>query len=282
MLWTACASHPAPAPNGGAAGDASDGGKPSMPQASCPAGPARNAAPAPLDLGTVTAQFVDEQGQPALVGRVQVCGIDICRDATASTSDSGKLVKVMAEALDAPACKFGDGLDWAELLVPLSAGDNALGTLMTARLPDVASAERFEPGKSVSSNGMTLSLDASAQIKANSLDYETEPQQQSFRAVELPQAALAQLGQDFVVGFGLSPLDTVICPSPALTLTNTVQLAAGTELELYLLGLNASGHWAAYGSWQKVGEGRVSDDGETLEFPDGVPVLSAIGVRVKP
>lgn len=282
ILCAACASDPAPAPTPGAAGDTSDGGTPSTQVASCPAGPQQNAAPTPLDIGTVTAQFVDEQGKPALVGRVQVCGIDICRDATANTSDSGKLVKVMAEALDAPACKFGDGLDWAELLVPVTAGDNDLGTLMTARLPDLASAERFEPGQSVSSNGMTLSLDASAQIKVNSLDYETDEQQQSFRAVELPKAALEQLQQDFVVGFGLSPLDTVICPSPAITLNNSAKLAPGTPLELYLLGLNASGRWVAYGSWQKVGEGRVSDDGETLEFPDGVPVLSAIGVRVKP
>ena len=229
----------------------------------------------------MTAQFVDEHGDPALVGRVQVCGVDVCRDATANTSATGKLVKVMGEAVDAPACKFGDGLDWAELLVPVTAGDNDLGTLMTARLPDLASSERFEPGESVTSNGMTLTLAENAHVEANTLDYETDEQQMSFRAVELPADALAQLQQDFVVAFGLSPLDTTICPSPQITLKNNTDLRPGTELELYMLGLNAAGRWAAYGTWHKVGEGRVSDDGASLDFPDGVPVLSAIGVRVK-
>jgi hypothetical protein len=153
--------------------------------------------------------------------------------------------------------------------------------LMTARLPDLASAERFEPGESVSSNGMTLTLADNAHVETNTLDYETEEQQMSFRAVELPADALTQLQQDFVVAFGLSPLDTTICPNPQITLKNSADLPAGTELELYMLGLNAAGRWAAYGTWRKVGEGRVSDDGATLDFPDGVPVLSAIGVRVK-
>ena len=282
LLSAACASDPAEAPSiPGAGGDSSEGGTPGTTPLDCPSGPQRNGAPDPIEVGTVTARFVDEHGEPALVGRVQICGIDICRDATTNTSAAGELVKVMSEAVDAPACKFGDGLDWAELLVPITAGDNDLGTLVTARLPDLASAERFAPGRRVSSNGMTLTLAEDAYVETNTLDYETDEQQMSFRAVELPADALSQLQQDFVVAFGVSPLETTICPNPKLTMENNTALPPGTELELYILGLNAAGRWAAYGTWHKVGEGRVSDDGASLDFADGVPVLSAIGVRVK-
>ena len=83
------------------------------------------------------------------------------------------------------------------------------------------------PGKSVSSGGVTLTLDPSAKVVVNSLDYETE-EQRGFRAAALTGAALTQLGQDFVVAFGLSPLETRICPSPALSLENAAGLAAGT------------------------------------------------------
>jgi hypothetical protein len=83
------------------------------------------------------------------------------------------------------------------------------------------------------------------------------------------------------MAFALAPLETVICPSPALSIENTAELAAGTELELFVQGLDVSEEWAGYARWQKAGEGSVSDDGATLEFPDGVPVLTAIGVREK-
>jgi len=58
-------------------------------------------------------------------------------------------------------------------------------------------------------------------------------------------------------------------------------LPPGTALELFLLGLDVGEKWAPYSAWQKVGEGQVADDGATLEFPDGLPLLTVIGVREK-
>src|ERR1041384_3701612 len=98
----------------------------------------------------------------------------------------------------------------------------------------------------------------------------------------MPEGALELPDPEFVVGYALSPLETRICPNPALSLDNTPSLATGTELELYLLGLDAEEEFVPYARWQKVAEGRVSDDGSSLEFPDGVPLLTAVAVKVKP
>jgi hypothetical protein len=287
LLLAACSSSESKIPAGdggdsGAGGSSNtSGGKSGAAPAECPDGPGKHSDPSPVSIGSVTAQFVDELGQPTLVGRVQICGIDICRDVTAKVSESGRLATAIGESLDTPACKFGEGLDWAELLLPLEAGDLELGQLMTARLPSVAESDRFAPGKAISSGGVTLTLDELAVVQPNTLDYDTEELQQTFRAVALPKPALLQLKQDFVAGFGLAPLETQICPSPALRLQNDTGLTAGTELELYMAGLSAIEAWAPYATWQKIADGQVSDDGQSLEFPTGLPVLGTIGVKVK-
>jgi hypothetical protein len=210
---------------------------------------------------------------------VQICGKDICINAR--VGDDGKLGERVDQDLDSPACKFGDGLTWAKLALPLAEGDTELGTLTTARLPDFTEGVAFTPGQTITSGGVSLALDATAQVEIDTLTYEDESER-GFRAVTLPEPALTQLGQDFVAGFALAPVDTRICPSPALSLENTANLAPGAALELFLLGVDVVEAWAPYAGWQKVGEGQVSDDGATLEFPEGLPLLTTIGVREKP
>jgi hypothetical protein len=165
--------------------------------------------------------------------------------------------------------------------VRIEPGVNELGTLMTARLPGVDESPRFERGKTIASGAVTLTLAADAVVEPNTLDYETEQLQQTFRAVQLPEPAVNQLEPGFVAVFGLAPLDTSICPSPALSLPNTGELPPGTELELYGLGLSALEEWVPYGTWKKLGEGAVSEDGQSLDFPDGIAALTTIGVKVK-
>lgn len=231
-----------------------------------------------MEVGAITAQLVDERGEPTSAGLVQVCGKDVCTQANVGAS--GKLAETVGDTRDTPAVKFGDGFEWAKLTVLLAEGDNDLGTLTTVRLPAYENAAVLLPGESASSGGVTLTLADDARVEVNFLDYESE-EQQGFRAAALPAAALALLPQDFVQAYALSPLETHICPSPALILENTAELEPGTELELYLLGLDVEEEFAPYAGWQKIGEGAVSDDGATLEFPDGVPVLTAVGVKVK-
>lgn len=261
----------------GASGS-SNGGKAGAAEASCPAEPNHKTDPQSLLVGHVSGQLVDAQGQPTSAGLVQLCGKNLCINA--HVGDNGQLDETLARNLDSPACKFGDGLTWGKLALPLPAGDTDFGTLMTPRLPDFGDAPAFTPGETISSGGVTLSLASEARVELDTLTYEDETQR-GFRAVALPAPAVTQLAQDFVAGWALSPVETHICPSPALRLENTTQLAPGAVLELFVLGVNVDEAWAPYGGWEKVGEGQVSDDGATLEFPDGLPLLTAIGIREK-
>jgi hypothetical protein len=283
LLSAACTTDPAstdaPGGAGGEPGSASTShGGQSGSTESCPAGTNPFAAAKPLSLGLISGQLVDAQGEPTSAGLVQICGKDICINAR--VGDNGKLAEGVGKTLDTPACKFGDGLTWGKLAVPLEAGDSALGTLTTPRLPEFADAVPFTPGQAITSGGVTLTLAADARVEVDTLTYENEAER-GFRAVALSGPALTQLGQDFVAGYALSPVETRVCPSPALSLENTTELPAGAGLELFLLGLDIGEKWAPYGAWQKVGEGQVSADGATLEFPDGLPLLTAIGVREK-
>lgn len=285
LLSAACSSEPADSDpgNGGSTGSAGSAsgsaGKPSSGVERCPSGTNPRSAVNPLTVGVVSGSLVDELGEPTTAGLVQVCGTDICRNA--DVADNGKFADDVAGPINAPACKFGDGFTWAKLAVPIGAGNNELGTLVTVRLPDYADGAPLVPGETAQSGGVSLELGADARVQQNTIDYETEAER-VLRAVALPDAAREQLGQDFVTAFALSPLETRICPSPKLSLVNAAGLEPGTELELYLLGLDAEEEFVPYARWQKTGEGQVSEDGATLEFPDGVPLLTAIGVKVKP
>jgi len=291
LATAACSSDPA-APDASSGGSASAGttgagagasggsaGKPSSSNQSCPEGDNPKSDVAPVQIGVVTGHIVDENGEPTTAGLVQICGTDICRNA--NVSESGKFADAVDGPINAPACKFGDGFTWAKLALPLAEGDTDLGTLVTVRLPDYADGVPLVAGQTVTSGGVSLTLAEDARVQANKIDYETDAER-VLRAAPLPAAALAQLDPEFVAGFALSPLETRICPNPALSLENDAALEAGTELELYLLGLDATEEFVPYGRWQKVADGQVSDDGAALEFPDGVPLLTAVAVKVKP
>jgi hypothetical protein len=245
----------------------------------CPDGPGAPSETEAVDVGRVQAQIVDEQGEPSSAGLVQICAKDVCYDVPVDAM--GQLFKDVNGSMDAPACKLGDGRAWGKLALPIGGGDTDLGTLVAVALPDFADGVPLAPGEPASSGGVTLTLDASAVVEIDTLSYE-EPSEWGFRAAAVTGDALAQLGQDFRLVYALAPLETRICPSPELSIANDAELSPGTELELFSQGLDVSEEWAPYAGWQKVGEGQVSDDGARLEFPDGLPVLTAIGIRVKP
>jgi len=280
----ACSSDPAPNDGAGGSGGATSGtgGKSSSAGKSgsnheCPT--LSRGEPQDVDLGLISGQLEDPEGTPTSAGLVQVCGVDECTQA--DVGDNGKLAQVVNGTRDRPTLKFGDGRDWAKLLVPLTEGDNDLGTLTVVPLPSFEQGKALVAGKSVSSAGVTLTLASDAELSLNTLDYETDAEL-TFRAAPIPAKAIEQLGQDFVEAYALAPIESSICPAPALSLENSSELPAGTELELFVLGLDTSERpWVPYATWHSVGAGRVSEDGASLEFPDGVPVLTAIGVKVK-
>lgn len=281
-MSAACSSDPAePDGSAGGGGSASGGGSSGSGGKGlerCPAGTNPSRDPNPVEVGAISGLIVDEQGEPTAAGLVQVCGRDVCTQA--NVGSNGRLSENVGDTRDTPAVKYGDGFEWAKLTTLLGAGDNDLGTLVTVRLPAYESGAALTPGSSSSSGGVALTLSESAHVEVNFLDYEGE-EQQGFRAAALPPAALEQLDESFVQAYALSPLETRICPAPALTLENTADLEPGAELELYLLGLDVEEEFAPYAGWKKIGEGAVSEDGATLDFPDGIPVLTAVGVKVK-
>jgi hypothetical protein len=266
------------ASGGGEGASAGKGGSSAQPE-SCPKGPGAITETEAVEVGRVVAQIVDEQGEPASPGLVQICGKDVCY--TVAVDATGQLVRDVNGPMKAPACKLGDGRAWGKLALPFGAGDTDLGTLVAVGLPGFSQGMALTPGESVTSAGVTLTLDPGAVVEIDTLSYE-EASEWGFRAAAVTGDALTQLGQDFALVFALAPLETRICPSPALSVENDAELAPGTELELFSAGLDVSEEWAPYAGWQKVGEGQVSEDGSSLDFPDGLPVLTAIGIREKP
>ncbi len=287
ILTCACSSDPAEAPagagaapNGGAASAGGDGGTGGPGETGrCEEGSFPGSVTESVAVGSVTALIVDEAGEPTSAGLVQVCGKDLCINAR--VGDDGKVGEDVQRDMDAPALKVGDGAAWAKVAFAIGAGDSELGTLATARLPDFADGASFAPGTSISSGGVTLELASAAQIEVDTLSYETEAEQ-TFRAAPLPSVTLERLDPDFVAGFGLAPVETRICPPVGLKLENTAKLAPGTVVELYLQGFDVLEGFAAYGGWELVSEGAVSEDGESLDFAEGPPILTTIAVKVKP
>lgn len=282
-LALGCASEPtnsdgeAGNSNGGGAG--SDGtGTAGNKAARCPEGPAPKSATEPVLVEQVSGRLIDEEGQPTPDAHLQVCAKNVCYDATLGSS--AQFDETYGEEMDAPACKFGDGKGWGKLAIALDGGTSDVGTLTVVTLPPLAQGAKLGAGDAASSGGVTLTLSDDVRVEIDELTYEDEGEW-VFRAAPFSEAVLAELGQDFALGFSLAPHETVICPSPALSVENTADLEAGATLELFVHGLDVSEEWAPYAGWEKVGEGEVSQDGATLEFPDGVPVLTAIGIRVK-
>lgn len=286
LLAAACSSEPTDPTVGGAGGEstsggagaAGDGSSTSGTPARCDDGDFPGSQTDSIVVGTVTGQVIDERGEPTSAGLIQVCGKDLCINAR--VGDDGKVAEQVDQPMDAPALKIGDGLAWSKLAFPLEEGDSDLGTLSTSRLPDFADGVPFVPGTEVTSGGVTLELAEGAGIEVDFLTYETEAEQ-TFRAAPLPEGALEKLDADFVMGFGLAPVETRLCPSPGLRLENNAGLEPGTAVELYLQGFDVLEGFAPYGGWRLVGEGTVSEDGASLVFPEGPPVLTTIAVKVK-
>ena len=56
----------------------------------------------------------------------------------------------------------------------------------------------------------------------------------------------------------------------------------GTEVEVFVQGLETDELWAAYGTWTKVADASVSSDGLSIDTTSGgIPVLSSIALRRK-
>jgi hypothetical protein len=83
--------------------------------------------------------------------------------------------------------------------------------------------------------------------------------------------------------FAAVPLETRFCPAAHVSVPNSLNWPAGTNVEFFIHGLEISQEYALYGGWGKVSDGAVSADGKTVETAadGGLPILSNFGIRKK-
>lgn len=232
-------------------------------------------------VGVVSATIVDQDGNPAANNAVQLCGLDICE--YADTSGSGTVTFNANKDLKKPAFKLGDGLTFAKLAILVGQGNTSFPELRTALLPTPGVGDSFAAGASAKSGGMTIDVPAGGTVTIDELLH-PEPADQVFRAAEVPVDASAPVdpGMGFEILFGVSPMETVFCPPAKVHVPNTPGWAPGADVEFFVQGVEISQHWAPYGEWQKVSDGKVSADGTEVVTADGqgLPVLSSLAVRL--
>jgi hypothetical protein len=244
----------------------------------------------PAELDTqVTATLVDPSGAVAAEVRTQMCGVNLC---DTSTSDaSGRVSMTSSRPLVQPAFKYGDGFDFAELAVRLNdAGEHDLGELVVVPLPGYVDGAVFpKSGGQVTNGDLTLKLEPGTVIELDTLTYGAESDR-TFRTAPIPVDASKQALPEefgFELAYGISPINTHFCPAAALSLPNSLSWEAGTEVEVFVQGLETGSvdigpGFAPYGAWTKVADAQVSKDGSTISTTEGgIPVLSSIALRRK-
>ncbi|HEY0466526.1 MAG TPA: hypothetical protein VGC79_20095 [Polyangiaceae bacterium] len=235
-----------------------------------------------ITVNQVRATLSVPSGEPAAALPVQVCGINVCL--TYNANASGALDVKPHQSMVLPALKYGDGFDFAELAAPLTEAEQDLGELIALPLPPLSEGSKFPKSGALSNGDLTLHLDAHGSFEHDLLTY-SDDAELVFRSVAVPiaqspQALPKSLG--FELAYGLAPLGTTFCPAAKISLKNTLDWAPGTEVEVFVQGLDVSEKWAPYGSWLQVAEARVSDDGKSIDTTDGgIPILSSIALRRK-
>jgi hypothetical protein len=242
---------------------------------------ASNAAPVQLD--EVQMKLVDLGGAPVPDVPVQVCGLDICLNA--STESSGVLTLSPRRTFLSPAVKYGDGFGFAKLAVALSSEPKQLlGNLVVLTLPDYSDGAPFPKSGEVTNGDVTLILASGSAVSHDILTY-TDASELVFRSVPIPLAQSAPAldpSLSFELGYSLAPVSTTFCPPAGLRLKNSAGWAAGTAVEVFIQGLEVDHAWAPYAGWVRVAEASVGSDGSSIETTSGgIPILSSIAVRRK-
>lgn len=248
--------------------------------AECPVGPGYASQATPQQVDSVSAKLVDLDEQPVANELVQLCGLDICLNG--KTTAAGGVKISSSTPLKKPAFKPGEGIVTARfaLLIPDS-GDVDLGTVHTVRLPALDTGVELAPGQLASSGGLSIQLPANGSANIDELTYDT-PEKQNLRALAIDPAALPELippELGFELVYAATPTETVFCPPAQLSIDNTLAWDAGTEVEVYLHGVDVKEEFAPYGDWAKVANAHVTDDGSAIETSDGLPVLGVLGFK---
>ncbi len=239
------------------------------------------------EFATFNGTVVTTDGDPVVDDAVQVCGINIClygntdAEGVVRNEDGGVGIPQGEVPLNVPIFKVGDGLERAKVGYSFpAAGDDVSIDGTTIALAD--SGTTLEGGATAEADGVILSIPAEGLVGLNILEF-GDPGQDTFRAAVVPADFIDVLapGQDLIALAGLGPNETIFCPVAGLAIPNDTDLEAGTEVEFVQQSLETGQFFGAYGQWERVAVGRVSEDGATFETDagEGIPILSTIGVR---
>lgn len=295
LVIAACSSDP-PAPidpslpGGGTGGKlGNDAGRAGSSFGGSPSGPGKCAGPGykepaePQQVDEVSARLVDQDGSVIANEPVQVCGSDVCFYGV--TTEAGGVAIRPGQSMTKPAFKFGEGKVSARFAWLLPAEPVVdLGTVQSVRLPSLADGAALEPGNTATSNGLSITPAEGSAITHDRLTFQT-PEERRLRAVRVgldvaPPVVDAELGLELL--YAATPVETVFCPPSRLAIENTEGWAAGTQVEVFLHGVDIEEAWAPYGGWAKVADAVVSEDAARVETLDpGLPVLGVLGFRRK-
>jgi hypothetical protein len=247
-------------------------------QGTAPANPEQKVA-----IGTVSVTIHDEQGQPVPPTDidVQLCGLELC---LAMKGDNGSYITSHAgKELTDPAFKYGGQ---SSTIYPFWGGslpegpDHDYGIVTAVKLGQPGG--KLEKGATVSSEGVTVAFDPDARVERELILPEDEFRAKLFSpgAAKFPPLAT---GPTFDLILAMGPTEVDICPKAKLTFPNSENWPAKTAVELWLNGVKTYDHWVPYGSWAKVADATVSDDGTSVvtNAGAGIPAIGVYGLIKK-
>jgi hypothetical protein len=98
--------------------------------------------------------------------------------------------------------------------------------------------------------------------------------------LELAPEVIAQ-GPGFEIVYAATPNGTEFCPPAKVSIPNDNGWDAGTEVEVWLHGVDIEEEWAPYGGWALVSDARVTEDGTQIDTLDGIRFFGVLGFKRK-
>jgi hypothetical protein len=247
--------------------------------------------------GSVKANIVDDTGAAVVGTSIFICGIDIC--STPGTTQAGGAANISTTLMmKKPAFKFGDGVNYAEMAIPLTMMSTDFTTgnmvLATGKLSDKTGAD-LNPGMSAVSGDVTVAVPANAMVTV----LPAFPSS-NFRAVSIPLANVGpilnpvmvnNMPANFKLLYGVTPAGTNVCPAAKVTVAlphaqmmpNDFGWTAGAMVEFWIMTTDTGQTYAPYAGWAKISDGTVSMDGKSVSTVDGqgFPDIENFAIRLK-
>lgn len=238
---------------------------------------------------TLEVSLVDEEGAPLEGITVFCCGTDICSEPVQTDAEGRAFIEVGSYMIE-PAFKVVGGGKFISFAAPLPKDEPNAFFEPTTLIAFPEAGVAFEPGTDqvLTSNGVSLEITAETEVEIDELSLPDE-EDQLFKAVRIPLEKAPPIGAPSPLGngpieamYGLAPLSTSFDPPAKLSLPNSEGWEAGTPVHVYVHGVEIDSPHAPYAGWGKIDAGaKVSEDGETIVFEAGIPLLSTIGLGTK-